>query len=176
MNRIFPAIVLNLGLLFVACAGADRGDSDTPDTRRQTLKASDGCEFASCGSMPSSLSSEPVVECSSGAGDECSWSGSDDDASVSYRFCADSECPPKPEIECPEGTTFGSQQCGSENDAPCAWTTSCVPPRVTTPCADAHGCDHLPLQTIGIICKDGSNGGFACVTDGQSCFWERNCD
>lgn len=174
MTRTFSAIALSLGLSFVACAGADRSDSDTPDLRRQTLKAEDGCEFASCGALPSSLSSEPVVECSSTAGEACSWSG--DDGSVSYRYCADSECPPKPEIDCPEGTAFGSQQCGSENDAPCAWTTSCVPPRVTTPCADSHGCDDLPVQAIGIICKDGSNGGFACVTDGESCFWERNCD
>lgn len=176
MNRIVSAIALNLGLLLVACAGADRGESDTPETRRQTVKVSDGCEFASCGVMPSSLSSEPVVECSAPDGAECSWSDTGDDASVSYRYCADSECPPKPAVDCPAGTTFGSQQCGSENDAPCAWTTSCVPPRITTPCADSHGCDHLEVQAIGIICKDGSNGGFACVTDGKSCFWERNCD
>lgn len=176
MNRIFPTIALNLGLLLVACAGTDRGESDTPDRRLQTLKAADGCEFATCGSLPSSLSSEPVVECSSSADAECTWSRTSDDGSVSYRFCADSECPPQPELDCPAGTVFGSQQCGSENDAPCSWTTSCVPPRVTTPCADSHGCDHLPVQTIGIICKDGSTGDFACVTDGKSCFLERNCD
>jgi hypothetical protein len=175
MNRIFSSITFSLGLLLVNCAGSDPKESDTPDLQRQTLKASDGCEFASCGTLPSSLSSEPVVECSSTAGDECSWSGSND-GSVSYRYCSDSECPPKPEVDCPDGTTFGSQQCGRENDAACAWTTSCVPPRITTPCADSHGCDDLPQQAIGIICKDGSNGGFACVTDGDSCFWERNCD
>lgn len=176
MNRIFPTIALNLGLFLVACAGTEPGDSDTPHRHQQTLKAADGCEFASCGTLPSSLSNEPVLECGGAAGAECVWSDAGNDASASYRFCADSECPPKPEIDCPAGTVFGSQQCGSENDAACAWTTSCVPPRVTTPCADSHGCDHLPVQTIGIICKDGSTGGFACVTDGESCFLERNCD
>lgn len=176
MNRVFSAVALTVGLSFVACGGTDRVESDTPDRRQQTLQAADGCEFASCGSLPSSLSHEPILECSSTAGAECTWSDTSDDASTSYRFCADSECPPKPELDCPAGTVFGSRQCGSENDAPCAWTTTCIPPRVTTRCADSHGCDHLEVHTIGIICKDGSNGGFACVTDGKSCFWERDCD
>jgi hypothetical protein len=176
MNRIFSAIALTLSLSFVACGGTDLGESETPERRQQTLKAADDCAFASCGSIPSSLSNEPVVECGSSPGAECAWSDTSNDASSSYRYCADSECPTKPEVDCPAGTVFGSQQCGSENAGPCAWTTSCVPPRVTTPCPDSHGCDGIPVQTIGIICKDGSTGGFACVTDGKSCFLERNCD
>jgi hypothetical protein len=185
MNRIVSTIFLNLGLSLAAygataCSGSVEpvapGDQDTPERRQQTLKLTDNCEFASCGSLPSSLSSEPVVECSSTQEAECAWSDTGKDAVASYRFCADSECPKKPDVECPAGTTFGSQQCGSENDAPCAWTTSCVPPRVTTPCADSGGCDDQPMQAIGIICKDGSNGGLACVTDGDRCFWERDCD
>jgi hypothetical protein len=32
------------------------------------------------------------------------------------------------------------------------------------------------MLTIGIICSDGAIGGFACVTNGKSCYWERNCD
>ena len=79
-------------------------------------------------------------------------------------------------IECPADTVQSSQICGSENQGPCVWTTVCVPPRVTTPCPQADGCSGKPVPAIGIICKDGSVGGMACVTDGASCFLERDCD
>jgi hypothetical protein len=37
------------------------------------------------------------------------------------------------------------------------------------------GDDAAELAKI-IVWTDGSNGRFACVTDGGSCFWERNRD
>jgi hypothetical protein len=67
-----------------------------------------------------------------------------------------------------------SQECGSQNDAACTWTTVCVPPRATTPCPDQNGCG--PEPALGVICSDGSTGGLACVTDGQKCSWQRTCD
>ena len=148
---------------------------DTPKTN-QTLVVTGDCTFAACGVVPSSLSTEPKVTCESSADESCTWDGSANDSTSSYRFCSDAECPTKPAVSCPEGTKFASQNCGSENDAPCAWTTTCAPPRETTPCPVSTGCDDLPVIEIGIICSDGTTGAFTCVTDGQKCFWERNCD
>ncbi len=161
----------------VACAGSSDSSPNAKEPgEKQTLIAREPCGAASCGSVPSSLSGEPKVVCSDEQGDQCSWSDDPNDTSVSYRFCDSTECSPPPPKDCPEGTTFGGQQCGSTNDGPCLWTTSCVPPRETTPCPDPTGCDGIPQQAIGIICKDGSTGAFVCVTDGNQCYWERNCD
>jgi hypothetical protein len=52
----------------------------------------------------------------------------------------------------------------------------CVPPRITTPCPQADGCSGQQVPAIGVICKDGSTGGMTCVTDGEKCFMERDCD
>ena len=159
-----------------ACSGGSSNGNRLPsESTKQTLEVSGSCTFDSCGTMPSSLESVTRVSCS-GGGNSCTWSDAADNTSVSYRACADSECPARPSIQCPNGTSQASQTCGSENEAPCSWTTSCVPPRVTTPCPDSHGCDNQPLIEIGIICRDGAVGGFACVTDGKTCYRERNCD
>ncbi|MGC4069097.1 MAG: hypothetical protein QM784_31520 [Polyangiaceae bacterium] len=159
-----------------ACAASARDDVEVPNSAsRQTLTVHEGCDFHSCGVVPAGLKETASVECASEDGN-CLWSPVSSEGSVSYRQCNDGECPARPAVDCPNGTTLGSQVCGSENDAPCAWTATCIPPRVTTPCASATGCDDLPLFDIGVICKDGTNGGFACVTDGQRCFWERDCD
>jgi hypothetical protein len=179
MKTIISLGIIGIGaLLLAACSGADApaGGEDPNGGARQTLKATGDCSFQTCGAVPSSMESEVTVVCREDAGDSCAWSPSAADSTSSYRECGAEECPAPPAIECPETTVQASQRCGSENDAACAWTTACVPPRITTPCADAHGCDEQPVQTIGIICKDGSAGGFACVTDGRSCFLERNCD
>lgn len=161
-----------------ACANDTDSNSDVSDTpsAKQTLIVSGDCSFTACGVVPSSLSTEARVTCESSADAACNWSASRGDTSVSYSYCADAECPVKPVIECPEGTVFASQSCGRENDNPCAWTTACVPPRATTPCPEITGCDQIPLLAIGVVCSDGSVGGFACVTNGQTCSWERNCD
>jgi hypothetical protein len=164
-------------LVAAACGGTDSAKNAGDDKPvRQTLRASGECSFEACGAVPSSMQSQASVACDASSGADCDWEPFDPDGTVSYRSCDDSECPPRPAIDCPEDTVQASQQCGSENDAACAWTTVCTPPRITTPCPDAKGCDGIPVQQIGIICKDGSAGGFACVTDGERCFLERNCD
>lgn len=167
-----------LSSMFVVACGASEGAKSANEggSTRQTLTASGECSFEACGSMPSSLASAPKVECAASSSNACAWSEDDANASVSFRQCADSECPAKPAVDCPADTVQASQYCGSENDAACAWTTVCVPPRITTPCPEANGCDGQPVPAIGIICKDGSNGGMACVTDGTKCFMERDCD
>jgi len=174
-------IIIGLASMFsvlvAACGGTEEPKSpETSHNARQTLTASGDCSFQACGVMPSSMAQAPKVECAGNDAADCSWTESDSSRSVSYRMCQDSECPAKPEIECPADTVQASQHCGSENSGPCVWTTTCAPPRITTPCADANGCNDQPVTTIGIVCKDGSAGGFACVTDGDRCFWERNCD
>ncbi len=171
-------IVIGLGLIAsflpLACGSADQSvDAKSPPNTSQTLSAVGACAFAACGSLPSSLASTPSVTCSAAASDSCAWSKSDD-SSVSYRACAASECPAAPAIDCPAGTVRSSQQCGSENDAACAWTTVCTPARDTTPCANANACG--PQPQLGVICSDGSTGDLACVTNGQTCSWQRSCD
>jgi len=175
-NTASSLILAILTLSVGACSSANSDGARSPSQgARQTLEVSGECTFESCGTVPPSLEDVNRVSCSPVA-DSCTWSDAANNASVSYRTCAESECPSRPATGCPTGTTQAVQSCGSENEAPCSWTTTCVPPRITTPCADADGCNEQPLIEIGIICKDGSTGGFACVTDGQRCFWERNCD
>ncbi|MET0791531.1 MAG: hypothetical protein ABW061_08430 [Polyangiaceae bacterium] len=171
-------IIIGLGLMasFVplACGSADQSPgAKSPSSTSQTLSAVGACEFLACGSLPSNLASTPSVKCSGPAADSCAWSASSG-ATSSYRACATSECPAAPALDCPSGTVRASQQCGSENDAACAWTTVCTPPRDTTPCPDADGCG--AQSELGVICADGSTGGFACVTNGQTCSWQRTCD
>ena len=171
----YLALVISL-LAGAACSSTNETHDPKPAGEKQQLVAKGDCTFEACGSMPSSYEGEAKVECSDSAG-ECSWSPADPlDTAVSYAPCQDSECPARPAIDCPAGTATASQQCGNENDAGCAWTTVCVPPRETTPCADQHGCDDQPIAEIGIVCQDGSSGTFVCVTDDQRCFWERSCD
>ncbi len=164
-------------VLLVACGGTDSAKSPNEGgATRQTLSASGECSFAACGSVPPSLGEAASVECGMSSSEACEWSEDADSSSVSFRQCADAECPAKPAIECPGDTIQSLQHCGSENDGPCAWTTVCVPPRVTTPCPQADGCANQEISLIGIICKDGSTGGMTCVTDGEKCFMERDCD
>lgn len=166
------------GSMFLTACGASeeaKSPSDRASTR-QTLSVNGECSFEGCGAMPASLSSVTKVECGASSSGTCAWSEQAADASVSYRQCAATECPAPPAVECPADTVQSSQACGSENQGPCVWTTVCVPPRVTTPCPQADGCSGKPVSTIGIICKDGSVGGMACVTAGGSCFLERDCD
>lgn len=174
-------IIATLGLFLVlsaaACGSTSSPQSPAAGEQRQELVAKGDCTFEACSSLPSSYAAEPKVECSSADGAACEWVAGDElEQSVSYGFCKDSECPPRPALDCPSGTAQASQQCGNENNRGCAWMTTCAPPRVTAPCPSATGCDGQPILEIGIICKDGSTGEFVCVTDNKACFWERNCD
>lgn len=175
--KLIPMILTSLLVAqsLFACGSESTDPNEGTPQIKQTLVLSGDCTASSCGIVPSSLEGEAKVICDATTEANCTWSGSDG-ASVSYRACDVTECASKPSISCPQGTTFASQNCGSENDGPCSWTTTCVPPRETTPCPEVTGCDELPLMEIGVICADGSTGGFACVTDGRACFWERNCD
>lgn len=177
--KSLPTILASMFVVqsFFACNGESPStNGDDAPAAKQTLVVSGDCTFAACGVLPSALSTEAKVSCESSTDAACAWSPSSDGTSVSYRYCTDSECASKPTIACPDETHFASQACGSENDGPCTWTTTCTPPRETTPCPQTTGCDELPMMAIGIICSDGKVGGFACVTDGQQCYWERNCD
>jgi hypothetical protein len=174
-------IIASLGLLFTLSVGACSSSSanpaePAPNGTRQQFVAKGDCTFEACGSPPSSFAGEPKIECAPATQDTCQWSADDAGAVVGYTYCQDNECPPRPAVDCPADTERSSQQCGNENNAGCAWTTVCVPPRETTPCPAQNGCDDLPRFAIGIICSDGSAGDFVCVTDDQKCFWERNCD
>ncbi|HEY6078064.1 MAG TPA: hypothetical protein VIW29_04640 [Polyangiaceae bacterium] len=176
MKSIINGSCLSAWLLLLACGSAEQGAGAEPAAVQQTLSVVGACTFVACGSMPPSLATTPSVECVASAeasSDSCAWSTSDD-GSVSYRPCAASECPVAPAIDCPAGTLRSSQQCGSENDAACAWTTVCTPPRDTAPCPEIDGCG--PQPALGVICDDGSNGELACVTNGQTCSWQPNCD
>ncbi|MEI9938463.1 MAG: hypothetical protein WDO69_14685 [Pseudomonadota bacterium] len=164
-------------IFLTACGASEEAKSPSEGaSTRQTLSVNGECSFQGCGAIPASLASTPKVACSTSSSGACAWSEDSAGASVSYRQCADSECPPKPAVDCPADTVQSAQTCGSENQGACVWTTVCVPPRITTPCPQADGCSGKPVSTIGVICKDGSSGGMACVTDGASCFLERDCD
>ncbi len=175
ISKPLTCLALSCALLAGACSGTAASSAPATETK-QTLTFAGDCTDAACGSLPSSLGTEPTVKCAGASAAACAWAPSDPNGTVSYRACTDAECPAKPGITCPTGTALASQTCGSENDAACQWSSSCVPPRDTTPCPQTNGCDSQPQIEVGIICKDGSTGAFACVTDGKQCQWEPNCD
>ena len=139
-----------------------------PQPNRSPVSFTAPCTAERCGDVPGSISSPRCKPLPA----ECGWT---DDTSVSYRQCPESECgaAPGPEV-CPEGTTFKGNACGSENEAACAWTTACAPPRSTTACPDANGCGEMPL--IGVICEDGGTGGLECMQFDGYCSWQRTCE
>jgi hypothetical protein len=157
-----------------ACASSGDEPSNRKPAQGQKLVISDPCALESCGSIPSSMASDDELHCTAKDLDQCDWEPTDDDTSVSYRNCKEAECGARPSVVCPPGTQFKGQQCGAENDDPCRWSTTCAPPRQTTPCPDADACGGQP--TIAVICSDGSDGDMVCVTDGTECYWERSCD
>jgi hypothetical protein len=175
-KKMIASFCLLFGFSVAACSSGNVNSADpAPGGTRQQLVAKGDCTFEACG-VPSSFEGEAKIECAPSPQDTCEWSADDGASVVGYAFCQDSECPPRPAVDCPANTVKSSQQCGNENDAGCAWTTVCVPPRETTPCPAQNGCDDQPRFAIGIICSDSSVGDFVCVTDDQKCFWERSCD
>src|SRR5205085_829561 len=125
----------------LACASSSDGNSPSAQDTKQTLTFQGDCTAVACSSPPSNLSTAPAVTCTGSTGATCQWTPTGASSSTSYRQCSEAECPAKPAITCPSGTTLASQTCGSENDAACTWTSACVPPRDTTPCPQANGCD-----------------------------------
>jgi hypothetical protein len=171
------AAAAGLMTVIAACSTAASPDggpdpiSPQPQPSRGPFQITSPCTASLCGEIPASLQSP---RCRGETEASCGWS---DDAAVSYRVCEASECPATEPTEsvCPEGTTFRGNTCGSENDAPCAWTTACVAPRSTTPCpggADACG----PMPEIGVICSDGSTGNLVCVETSSGCTYQPDCD
>ena len=175
MARCVPPLGALLLVALVACEesggspGGPQAVSPQPQPSRRELLITAPCTAEACGEAPTSLR---APRCRGAEVSSCGWSESD---TVSYRACAPTECGAEPSGLCPAGTTFAGNQCGSENEAPCAWTTTCVPPRSTTPCpegADACG----PKPEIGVVCADGSTGDLACMLVGGRCEYQRTCD
>lgn len=177
--------IVSLALVAGCSAGSappkSGGGGDTTDppandepTAQASLAFRSPCTASSCGALPSSLGGASSARCAAQASAACGWSAAESDETVSYRPCKPSDCGAEPGASiCPSGTTFKGNQCGAENDGACTWTTSCAPPRSTTPCSeDACG----PKIEIGVICQDGSTGDLACMKQGSKCVWERTCD
>jgi len=139
-----------------------------PQPNDGRVRISAPCTAAECGDAPALLASPHCKP----EGPSCNWS---DDTSASYRQCADEECgvAPSPKI-CPIGTNFRGNTCGSEDGAPCRWTTHCAPPPSTTPCPTADGCG--PKPEIGVVCSDGGIGELVCMEFPSRCAWQRTCD
>ncbi len=169
-------------LFLVACGSSSTTPPSTPtdgtgeetETIREALDFVEPCTASTCGEVPpSTTSSRPQCRASTSS---CAWSDppSPDD-NVSYRACEESECGPKPDASvCPSGTTYKGSACGSENEGPCTWRTTCAPPPSTTPCPDADGCG--PKPELAVICDDGSVGDLVCMKLGAKCGWQRSCE
>ena len=174
-GRLFASLLL----LAVACGNSGSIDESPdgihpqPQPTNGNIKIDAPCNTTTCGPAPSSFQ-YPKCRPQSGA---CTWI---DQVAVSYQACEPVECGPAPTTNvCPTGTSFASNTCGSENDDSCRWTTACAPPRSTTPCPDPNGPNGCPseVESIGVICKDGSNGALACyLLASGKCGYQPNCE
>ncbi|MBX3263959.1 MAG: hypothetical protein KIS78_29120 [Labilithrix sp.] len=145
-----------------------QGIHPQPQPNRRPVTFTAPCTATACGEAPEAIASPSCKPLPA----DCGWT---DNSSVSFRQCADSECGVAPTSEvCPSGTLFRGNTCGSENEAPCAWNTACVPPPSTTPCPAPEGCG--PKPEIGVICQDGGIGGLECMQFDSRCDWQRTCD
>jgi hypothetical protein len=154
-----------VGVLMSACA------SQAPESKKVGSAAAlftEPCTAWACGAAPSAAE----ATCAPADGN-CVWAVAD--GTTSYTQCAATACgtPPGAEV-CPAGTEWKGNQCGSVDGAPCRWTTTCAPPRSTTPCPSADGCG--PVPELAVICKDGTAVGLVCMKQGDACGWERPCD
>ena len=175
-----------LALALAACSsssGGGSGNGDDVGHSEHRLAYVEPCTPADCDGLPvpeigCADSSTPTLSCEpTGNGTchivpKCDGGADDPDEPVSYESCEESECGPIPQIGCPDGDTL-AQSCGSENDGPCLWTITCIPPPSTTPCQTPDGCG--PMPEIGVICDDGSSGSLACMQTGSDCSWEPQC-
>lgn len=160
-----------------ACASSSPNDPPGPGSQnihpqpqpnRKQLKFTAPCTPATCGEAPEALE-RPRCKPVDAA---CEWA---EDQPVSYRLCSADECGEAPDAAiCPSGTTSKGNECGSENDGRCAWTSVCVPPPSTIPCADPAGCG--PKPEIAVVCSDGSIGDLACMHFETRCGWQATCD
>lgn len=113
---------------------------------------------------------------SSPPGGGCGWSEPDPNATVSFRQCKETECATKPTIACPDGYVLAEGVCGSENDAPCAWTTSCVEKPSTEPCDESKCPQAIPAMAM--LCGDGPDAPVAdmkCMKMRSGCQWQPVC-
>lgn len=75
-------------------------------------------------------SARPNGQC--GIDVKCPANASNPDQSVSFGFCEETQCGPKPGSPadaCPTGYAWTSSQCGSLNGGACAWANGCYPPK-----------------------------------------------
>lgn len=107
----------------------------------------------------------------------CRWETGGPNTSVSFSQCEEPRCGARPAIQCPAGLQLGGHTCGSENDEPCRWHTSCGVPPSDVPCPNEE-CG--PAQTIAAICSE--DGGFegpiaemVCRRTAFGCFWQHEC-
>jgi hypothetical protein len=180
--RLPSTVAVVVAVALAACAASTTSEPDTSvspqpqPNKREELTFSAPCAPAACGDAPSSAK-RPHCRVGGGgdAGSTCAWRD-DSEGTVSYSQCPTTLCGAEPTASvCPAGTTFKGNQCGSENDSACTWTTTCAPPRSTTPCPTPNGCGDAKPE-IGVVCKDGSAGDLACMQVGAACGWERTCD
>jgi len=179
--RLSLGSVWFLGVALAACTSSTTGEPS--DARSgQALEYVAPCTPEECDGLPvpeigCADGTTPTVSCAPADDGTChvtpECDGDDDgDDTVSYAPCDADECGPIPQIGCPSDHTLVTS-CGSENDAACTWTITCVPPPSTTPCATPDGCG--PMPELGVICDDGSAGTLACMEVGSDCSWQPQC-
>lgn len=163
-------------LLAAGCASTTPNDSGLggqgihpqPQPNHRRAKFTAPCTPEACGEAPGALDRPHCKP----ADATCEWS---EDEPVSYRLCPADACGEEPDAAvCPREATFRGNECGSADDGPCAWTTTCAPPRSTTPCGDPEGCG--PKPDIGVVCSDGEMGDLACMQLDARCGWQSTCD
>lgn len=171
-------------LLAVACGGSTStgtgsgastgGGNGTP---RTAMSYKSPCAPESCPSEGAS-DAKGVATCSAGASGQCGWApgspGSGGDGVVSFRQCKPSECPTKaPAVACAAGYDRTEPTCGSENDGPCAWYSTCTARPTGEACAPGACGDAMP--EIGVVCEAGA-GTLVCGKDtAGKCSWQPKC-
>lgn len=174
--------LLAVPCLAIACGGSTAssgggGGSGGGGTPATVMSYKSPCAPESC---PSSGSGDAkgVATCSAGASGQCGWApgspGGGDDGVTSFRQCKASECPAqRPAIACAPGYDRSEPVCGSENDKPCTWFTTCTARPTGEACAPGACGDAMP--EIGVVCDAGS-GTLVCGKDtAGKCSWQPKC-
>jgi hypothetical protein len=176
---------------------------DRIGTNPSELRYKSPCDANACKDLPipeiGCASGEPVPVCAPARNGSCRWNitcpgasggggssgggsggpgsgtSTDPEGSVSFRICEASECRgPKPDAACPPDRKTGESVCGSENDAPCSWITSCYALPSTEKCPNPRGCGDAKPE-LAVVCPDGSTRELACMKSGNSCSWQPDC-